>query len=290
MALTLAEWRKHIDQVVADEGQWLGVADENGVPLYELAGTGTFPSSFLTAESAEVTVNVAPGDVVVDDLVGEHLGVMDAEGRLVPASGPTRLLVWVREGERLAATITHTVASGGLVPSTLTIHAVDLLDGLAWWPCPSIPVEWESAEFKQWDTDESGVEYASPRELARVQMTTKLDGYTVSRRARTAVRVVVQDSFDAVNALMGWSDPHAVVAFDGGDDTTPDVFIRVNDDPVLDTVQETCRQAGLSLRVGLWWPGDDPVLVRTDHDGTTTTPMSWPYPVQVVRVDVMEEV
>ncbi|MGV0434174.1 hypothetical protein ACUY3H_04325 [Corynebacterium ureicelerivorans] len=290
MALTLAEWRAHIDQVVADEGQWLGVADENGAPLYELAGAGTFPSSFLTAESAEVTVNVAPGDVVVDDLVGERLGVMDAEGRLVPASGPTRLLVWVREGERLAATITHTVASGGLVPSALTIHAVDLLDGLAWWPCPSIPVEWKQAEFKQWDTDESGISYASVRELARVQMTTKLDGYTVSRRARTAVRVVVQDSFDAVNRLMGWSDPHAVVAFDGGEDTTPDVFIRVNDDPVLDTVQETCRQAGLSLRVGLWWPGDAPVQVRTDHDGEATEAVSWPYPVQVVRVDVMEEV
>lgn len=290
MALTLAEWRAHIDQVVADEGQWLGVADENGYPIYELAGMGTFPKSFLTAESAEVTVNVAPGDRVVDDLVGEQLGVMDAEGRLVPASGPTRLLVWVREGERLAATITHTVASGGLVPSALTIHAVDLLDGLAWWPCPSIPVEWERAEFKQWVTDESGVTYATPRQLARVHLTTKLDGYTVSRRARTAVRVLVQDSFDAVNALMGWPDPHAVVAFDGGEDRTPDVLIRVNDDPVLDTVQETCRQAGLSLRVDLWWPGDDPVHVRADHDGEATALMSWPYPVQVVRVDVMEEV
>lgn len=290
MALTLAEWRTHIDQVVADEGQWLGIADENGYPIYELAGTGTFPSSFLTAESAEVTVNVAPGDRVVDDLVGEQLGVTDAEGRLVPASGPTRLLVWVREGERLAATVTHTVASGGLSPTMLTIHAVDLLDGLAWWPCPSIPFEWERAEFKQWVTDESGTSYATPRQLARVHLTTKLDGYTVAKRARTAVRVLVQDSFDAVNTLLGWSDPHAVVAFDGGEDATPDVLIRVNDDPVLDTVQETCRQAGLSLRVGLWWPGDDPVAVRADHDGEATRSMSWPHPVQVVRVDVMEGV
>lgn len=287
--MELAEWRKHIDQVVADEGEWVGVADENGYPIYELACTHDFPRSHLTPESVECTVNVQPGDRVLDDLVGEKLGETDKEGRLVPASGPTRLLILAREGTRQAATITHTVAAGGLSPTTLTIHGVDLLDGLAWWPCPSVPVEWTPDKWTTQTTDESGTTYKKPRDLAQVQLTTKLDGYTVDNTALTAVRIAIQDSFDAVNKLMGWKDPHAVVEF-GGTDTTPRALIRVNDDPVLDTVQETAQLAGLTIQVELWWPGDQPVTTRKDHDGKTTVDTTWKHPIQIVRVHTMQEV
>lgn len=286
--MELKDWRKHIDQVVADEGEWVGVADENGYPIYELACTHDFPRSHLTPESVECTVNVHPGDRILDDLVGEKLGHTDKEGRLAPASGPTRLLVLEREGTRQAATITHTIATGGLSPTTLTVHGVDLLDGLAWWPCPSVPFVWTKDKWTTQKTDESGVTYTTARQLAQVQLTTKLDGYTIDNTALTAVRIAIQDAFDAVNTLMGWKDPHAVVAF-GGSDPTPRALIRVNDDPVLDTIQETARLAGLSIQVGLWWPGDDPVHVRADHDGHSTKPMTWAHPVQVVKVQTMQE-
>lgn len=295
--MDLAQWRKHIDQVVADEGKWWGVANEDGVPIVELVGKGTFPESHLVPSSAEFTVRVQEGDRVLDELVGDKLGEMDEDGRLVPASGPTRLLVSVQAGKRRAATITHTVVTGSTTPSSLTIHGVDLVDGLSWWPCPSVPVEWDPAKasqglakWKDYEQDESFTRYAVKRSLARVPFATRLSGYFEEGPARTVVRNIIQDSFDAVNALMGWDTPHAVVAFDDPPDTTPFVQVRVNDDTVADTVQETARQAGLTITVGLWWPGDAPVPVRTDQEGEQTTLKTWEQPIQVVHVHEFKEV
>ena len=288
--MDLAQWRKHIDAVVRDEGQWVGISDENGLPLYELSGTLTFPESHLSAASAEVTVQVQPGDRVLDDLVGDGLGEVDAEGRLVPHSGQTRLLVLVRAGERRAATVTHSVVSGVSVPSQIVVHGVDLLDGLSTWPCPSIPAVWESAEFSEWSTDASGEQYATKRDLAQVQFTTRIDHYLERGPAKTVLREVIQDSFDAVNTLNGWSDdPHAVVAYESGEDTSPEIIVRINDDPVMDTIAEHARSAGVGIEVGLWWPGDDPVTVRVAHDSTETKQATWPHPIQVVRLTDFRE-
>ena len=295
--MDLASWRKHIGYAVKNEGQWWGVCNEDGYPIYELVGKGTFPQSHLVASSAELNVRVQDGDRVLRDLVGDKLGEMDEDGRLVPASGPTRLLVLVRDGERQVATITHTVAAGKTAPSELTIHGVDLLDGLSWWPCPSVPVEWNPAKatkefgmavWRDYTTDESFTKYQQPRAMTRVPFATKIDKYVEEGPARTVVRNIIQDSFDAVNALKGW-EPHAVVSYDGDTDTTPFVQVRINDDPVMDTVQETARQAGLSITVDLWWPGDPAVTVRTDTEGKTTTKKTWKQPMQVVHVREFKE-
>lgn len=281
--MDLVQWRKHIDAVVKSEGQWLGVADENGYPIYEIGGlvSHTFPTSHLAESSVEVVLNVSPGDRVLDDLVGEGLGVQDAEGRLVPASGPTRLLLLVRDGLRLAATVTHTVVSGRSAPSQIVVHGVGLSDGLGWWPCPSVPLSWTQGTFTQFTTDASGIEYKLPRDLAQVAFATRADGYTKKGPAATIIRELVEESFRSVNALMGWGDPHAVVEFLDGEDTSPEVLIRVNDDPLWDTIAEPARIAGLSVVVSLWWPGDDPVRVKTASGFEAT---SFTYPVQVVRV------
>lgn len=287
--MDLVQWRSHIDQVVSDEGQWVGVADENGYPIYELEGELTFPKQYLAAASAEITVAVQPGDRVLDDLVGDRLGETDSVGRLVPASGPTRLLLLVRPGERRAATITHAVASGQAAPSSLTIHAVDILDGLAWWPCPSIPGDgWERTHWEVWKEDAAGKKYEKPREMAALQFATKLLNYAKRGKSKTLLRILTQDSFDAVNRLYGWSDPHAVVEF-GGRDSSGETAIRVNDDSVWDTIAEPARAAGLHVEVDLWWPGDDPVAVRADHDGTRTKMLTYQHPIQVVRINEIEE-
>jgi len=286
----LADWRKHIDQVVADEGQWFGILNENGHPIYEFGGIShvSFPETRLATSSVEATVNVSPGDRLLDDLVGEGLGVVDDAGRLSPANGPLRMLCKVRPGERQVAYITHTVVEGRGTPSTLTIHGVDLMDMLATWPCPSIPVEWGAHEFSEWSTDASNTKYATPRTLAQLPFATKADGYTASGPARDTVRRLVQDSFDGVNALYGWSDAHAVVEFDGTPDDSPRVVIRVNDDPVLETVAEPARSAGLGIEVRLWWPGDDPVRVRTKRDPERTAASTWSTPKLIVRVYEVE--
>lgn len=289
--MELAEWRRHIDQVVKDEGQWFGILNEDGYPIYEFGGivNVSFPETRLAASSVEATVNVSPGDRILDDLVGEGLGEVDDAGRLAPANGPLRMLCQIRPGERQVAYITHTVVEGRGTPSTLTIHGVDLMDMLATWPCPSIPVEWGAHEFSEWTTDASNTKYTTPRTLAQLPFATKADGYTVSGSARDTVRHLVQDSFDAVNALYGWADAHAVVEFDGTSDDSPRIVIRVNDDPVLETVAEPARSAGLGIEVRLWWPGDKPVNTRSEtvRDGLDYS--SWSTPKLIVRVYEVEE-
>lgn len=290
--MELEQWRKHIDQVVADEGQWFGILDENGLPLYEFGGIVhvSFPETRLATSSVEATVNVTPGDRILDDLVGEGLGVVDDAGRLAPANGPLRMLCQIRPGERQTAYITHTVVEGVGTPSRLTIHGVDLLDALATWPCPSIPHEWGEHEFSEWSTDASNTKYATPRTLAQLPFATKADGYTVSGPARDTVRHLVQDSFDAVNALYGWRySEHAFVEFDGTPDISPRVVIRVNDDPVLDTVAEPARSAGLGIEVRLWWPGDDAVQVRTKREPVQVARSTWSTPTLIVRVYEVKE-
>lgn len=289
--MELADWRRHIDQVVADEGQWFGILNEDGYPIYEFGGLVhvSFPETRLAASSVEATVNVSPGDRILDDLVGEGLGVVDDAGRLAPANGPLRMLCHVTPGERQTAYITHTVVEGRGTPSTLTIHGVDLMDMLATWPCPSIPVEWGAHDFEEWETDASNTKYATPRTLAQLPFATKADGYTVSGPARNTVRHLVQDSFDAVNALYGWDDAHAVVEFDGTRDESPRVVIRVNDDPVLDTVAEPARSAGLGIEVRLWWPGDGRVYTRSRTTRGGLVPSSWGSPKLIVRVYEVEE-
>lgn len=290
--MDLSQWRKHIDQVVKDEGQWVGVADEDGYPIYELTGKINFPESHLQAASAEITVNVEPGDRILDDLVGDSLGQMDAAGRLVPANGPARLLVLVRPGERRAAIITHVVVTGQATPSQVTVHGVDLLDSLASWPCPSINLEgWEMAKWQQRKTDASGIRYGRVREMAQLQFATKLFRYAKRGTARDVLRVIVQDSFDSVNKLYGWDgEPHAVVVFGGAKDSSGEVALRISDDSVWETIAETARAAGLTIDVELWWPGDPAIQVRADHDGKTTKAKTFAHPVQVVRIEQLEGV
>lgn len=290
--MELADWRRHIDQVVADEGQWFGILNEDGHPIYEFGGLVrvSFPEARLATSSVEATVNVSPGDRILDDLVGEGLGVVDDAGRLAPANGPLRMLCHITPGERQTAYITHTVVEGKGTPSTLTIHGVDLMDMLATWPCPSIPVEWGEHEFSEWTTDASGTEYTTSRTLAQLPFATKADGYTVSGPARDTVRHLVQDSFDAVNALYGWQySEHAFVEFDDTPDGSPRVMLRVNDDPVMDTVAEPARSSGLGIEVRLWWPGDGSVVVRSRDDRAKTTRSSWGSPRLIVRVYEVEE-
>lgn len=289
--MDLVQWRKHIAQVVADEGEWIGVADENGYPIYELVGKINFPESHLQAASAEITVNVEPGDRILDDLAGDKLGVTDSAGRLVPANGPARMIVLERPGRRRAASITHVVVRGRSTPSEMTLHGVDLVDGLDCWPCPSVPRAWDEAEWSEWTTDASWEPYRKKRILSLVRFATQLFGYAKRGKARDLLRILVQDSFDSVNKLHGWSDnPHAVVAFGGEEDTSPESAIRISDDSVWATIAETARSSGLKVEVDLWWPGDDPIPVRADHDGKKIERKTFPHPIQVVRIEQLEGV
>lgn len=282
------EYRKHIDYVVSTHGQWVGVCDEEGWPLVEVPPAAVVSAPELRGDvsAVEVTVPVDPAHPLVREFIGDGLGEARG-GRLELRGAATRLLVVVREGARWAYQCTVAVASGSGGPHELVIRGVDLVDGLSTWPCPSIPGEWSRASFSEWRTDASGVEYEKPRELARVEFATAVDGYTVDAPAATAVRTVVQDSLDAVNTLCGWSDdPHMVVDFPDVVDESPRLLVRTDDSSVWDTVAAPAQSAGLTVRVVLWWPGDDPVRVRLGRDPLVFSTRSFDRPMQVVRVGV----
>lgn len=285
-------WLKHINHVVEQDGQWVGLLDEEGWPILGLPPVISLNAteSKLSAESVECVVPLVggAGRRVADELVAEDVLATDKAGRLLPAVGATRLLAVIRAGERRVFTVTHCVAEGEAVPSSLTIHGVELLDGLASWPCPSVPVVWSEVEYGPWSTDASGVEYERERQLAQVQFATRADGYTKKGPAVTVIRELVQDSFDAVNALHGWDTPHAVVEFSAGSDESKPVLIRGDDSTVWDTISEPARSAGVGVQVDLWWPGDPKVRVRTDRETGATALREWDVPMQVVRVEVVD--
>lgn len=170
----------------------------------------------------------------------------------------------------------------------MTIHGTGLLGFLSRFPCPSVPITWAQGQFRNWETDAGGQRYAKSRDLAQVKLATTADGYTKKGPAIATIRDLVQDSFDAVDALMGWSDdPTAVVDYGSVVDDSREVLIRVTDDPILDTIAESCRVAGVDISVDMWWPGDPGVRVRTSREPVAYALKTWSTPMIVVRIDKM---
>ncbi|STC97509.1 hypothetical protein [Corynebacterium renale] len=288
--MDLTQWRKHIDHVVTTEGQWVGLGDANGYPVMDLPGLIPplrAPEQHLAESSAEASFVVAPGSAILDRLGAEGLG-FDQSGELRPATGDVRLLLVAREGKRQAYAITYVVISGGEAPSKLTIHATDLTAELALWPCPSVPLSWDGAQFGTWSTDASGRPYAAPRELAWTEHATVVDGFSKRGKAVTVIRDVCQDSFDAVDKAMGWTIPKFITSY-MGKDTSKEVAVTINDDSLWDTVAEPIRQAGVAVSVSLWWPGDPPITARIKHGSNTVHAVSPTHPVLVVDVKEIKE-
>ncbi|MGY0887122.1 hypothetical protein ACW675_07205 [Corynebacterium aurimucosum] len=285
--MDLNDWRKHIRQAVADDGFWVGIANEDGMPFMEVPPFAAlkFPRNRMAVSEFELTLHAPADTPIKDELIAEGIGVQDEAGRLVPASGPTRMLIVEVPGQpRLAYFITHATISGAGAPDTLVIKGVDAVDCLAFWPGPSIPLEVQKAKFQTWNEDASGEAYKTPRRLAQVPFATAADGYTMKGRARSVIRDFVDDSLKSVNALMGWAgDEHAVVDYSGGVDDSREIYLRTSDDYILDTIAAPLKNAGLYLRVDMWWPGDDPVVVR---GGSTK---SWDRPMLIIRIDSMKE-
>lgn len=277
------EWRKHINDVVSSRGQWVGLADGDGVPIIEFPPHESLsaPEARLAPSELQLRVGVrggaAPVHAVVDELVADNLGATDSEGRLVIVPDVPRLVVVEREGGRQGFFITHVVAEGeSEAPSILTVNGVDMLDYLWAHPCPSTPVTWK--DNWQTITEDAAQEWAKPRELTAMEMATRADGYTVRGPADQVLRDLIQDSFDAVNTQNGWADdPHLIVDVSGGV-SAPEVLIRTSDESIGDTIAQPALQAGVSVSVYLWWPGDAPIETRTGLKTFT-------HPVGVVRVE-----
>lgn len=283
------DYKRHIDHVVATHGQWVGLCDEEGWPIADITPVVALSAPEIRGDTAsvEATVAVEPSSPLVAELIGDGLSAPLEDGQLTLAGEKARLLVVQRPDRRVAYTVTHTVAAGVSGPSQLTIHGVDLIEGLTMWPCPSIPAEWGRAKFSEWDTDASGQKYATSRELARVEFGTAVDGYTVRGPAVTVVRTLIQDSLDAVNDLMGWRErPHMVVHWPDEVDESDELLIRTSDDTVWETIAAPAHAAGLTIHVDLWWPGDGDFRFRAFRDPDIFVEASADFPIQLVTVEV----
>lgn len=284
--LTFKQWQAHINQVIADEGQWVGLADENLAPLMDMPPVISLsaPQARLASSSVEATFLWSP--VLGEQLVGDGLEAHK------PVDLPTRFLIIARPGGRRAYTITHSVVEGITGPSTVTVHGVDLVETLAWWPAPSAPIAWKP-NWQEFTTDASMLPYDTPRRLTWIEMGQKATNTTFREKAATNIRNRIQDSFDAVNETMGWADdPHAVVEYPPTPDTSPELLIRMTDDYLWDTLSAPAMNAGVTITVDLWWPGDKPVRIRKRQGQDSQTAQFdeaiWQHPMLIVRTTWQE--
>lgn len=270
MALTSTQWetwRRHIDHIVETRGEWIGLCNGDGEPIMMLPHPLELSAEEYILESGdlELAIDVASPSTglplpIVDRLVADGIGRLDAQGRFVAAIEEDFMVVVQRPGGidgRMAFMVTHVVAEGDWKqPQKITIHGHDLKKNLELWPAPSALDSWKNP-FTVWAEDAAG-KYATPRTYAPIEMATVADGYTLEGDALEVVRRIIVDSLRTVDGLMGWSsDPMMVVRAAVPGEVTRRLVVRVADESVWETIANDARIAGVQIDVALWWPGDD---------------------------------
>lgn len=283
--------RKHRDAVARDHGQWVGLCDQDCVPMHDLPPTMelTAPETRLAPQSLQVKIaarsRAGVTNPVVDELIAADLGRVDTQGQLIPANNKTRFIVVERPGvPRRAYTVTHAVAEGiGVAPAVLTIHGTDMLRLLSGIPAMSAPTTWtgEWTTFtRDWAGPENqGITFSTPRDLAGMKLVTVADGATIEGPAEDTIRRLVTESLTAAFRVAGVTDhPIQVVPTPTGV-PSPRVLIRPTDKPLWEEIAPIALASGVRITATMWWPGD-PVPT-----GLTLT-----QPTVIVRVEQVQEV
>lgn len=270
-------WRAHVDHVVATQGRWHGIGDADGNPLFTLPAPleGSSPDQWGQVEDIEVTF---PGrdasgrpSRVAELLVTSELDGFDASGRVPVAEGDYMILAAFpgdRGVVRRGGAIVHATASdpGNTgVPETVTISALSVGDVWHTVPAVSWPAAWWAADPYERREDESGLEYATPRLMAGVQMTAETMFTWKHGKAGFVIRRLAQESLDAV--MMSQADPDGTRWVDDPFhvvevpevDESPVISLEARDGFLWETVIGQARNAGVILGARLWWPGDEPV-------------------------------
>lgn len=259
---------KHRTQVAGDTGQWLGLVDEDFIPLLDLPPLSgmDWKDSRGAIDSVELTVNVRTPSgrphAIVSELIADGLGRVDEVGKLIPFTGPARLISWQRPGGvRSTMRVTHTTAEGDAEsPHTLTIHGVSIKGYLDLLPCPSNPLSW-TGNFTRFERDWVGPEdttalFDHPRDLASCTMINVADGASVDGMADEVIYRLMQESFDAVHRVAGVEKPVYVAVLDAPRGEQQRMIHRPTDQTIWQELGDRALTAGVSIRPQLWWPGD----------------------------------
>lgn len=276
--MAVVDWvshKAHRQAVAADEGTWVGLANEFGEPIMDFPPllsmvapeTRNAPVSF----QATAVVKSRDGHVhpLVDELFAEGFSLVgvDAEGRLEMVTDATRYVYVLRE-ELRAYRVSHCVLSGGFEsPEQIEIHGADMLSELnrhVAWTAPATELGSFYTFARDWAGPENvGVTFKEPRDLQDIDLVTVADGVTLSGPAEDTLRELIQVSLET-----GWfrtgvqsvvDDPPIVVSPQGSGLASPEILIRATDDKLLDTVAPVAAAAGVRVSAAMWLPGDGPV-------------------------------
>lgn len=256
--------KKHREQVIKDEGFWIGLLNENGEPLMDLPKilNGKIDNKIMDHGDLDITIDIETGfegnvHLISDYLIANDLGLQDDNGLLTPSNVPTRFIsIETEDHNRKTYMVAYCVANGDFDrPTSIQILGVGLTDLLASLPCPSDLKSWRETEFHNLDRD-----WVKPfnvnRDLAEITLANTADGYSVSGEAITTIRKLIKDSINTVNTAMDWEESHLVVNEEKVEKTEENVIIRITDDDVWTTVKDYARYAGLNIEVKMYFPGD----------------------------------
>lgn len=274
MGLDWENHRKHRDQVIADQGQWLGLLDENGIPMMDLPPVMEMRMPEATNDPAsgmvKLRVQSASGIVhpVIHQLIADGLGKTDDVGRLVPLSEATRFIAIERAGIRSVFRVEFAVAEGGAgAPSTLEVHGTDMLKVLSRFPAMSGPTTWTGKWTKftrDWAGPEHvGVRFEKPRDLQDIKLATVADGATEQGPAEGTIRKIISDSFAAAWRAIGQkellADPPVQVDPNPSGRKSQNILIRPTDRSIWEELAPLAAAAGVGISAAMWWPTDPPI-------------------------------
>ncbi|MDO5534168.1 MAG: hypothetical protein Q4F65_05915 [Propionibacteriaceae bacterium] len=275
--MAMIDWaghRLHRQAVIADDGQWVGLLDEDGVPMLSMPPLVSLdaPETRNAPEEMRATVRVVSRSGLVhptvSELIADRLGVLDAEGRLEPAANDTRMVAVERAGgKRSVYKVTHCVAEGGSdAPSTMEVHAMGVLDLLDAIPCWSVPLS-ITGTWHRLDRD-WGQEWVRERDVQMLEMAAQADGFTVDGPADVVVHRLISESLAATYRGVGIAADEPIRALPLAADRPPSprALVRPDDASIWATVAPVAATAGLTVSARMWWPGDDDPL------GDLTTP------------------
>lgn len=270
-------WQKHVNYVIETQGRWIGLCDGDGNPICDLPLPTAYSHPDQWGETSDVEIGFS--GVRDDGSIQRHaeLLIMDAikefdpSGQLPPAEDAF-FVVLATAGqhgvERKSMRIIHTNGSDPDTtgkPTDTTVFGLDLKDIWKMIPAQSWPAAWWRATPYERTSDESGLIYPEPWDMAKIQMANRTLFTFKHGQAGFVIRRLAQEALDA--AMMTQRDPDGTRWVDDPyhvvevpeEDNSPIISLEARDGTLWDTCIGQAQNAGLILGARLWWPGDPPV-------------------------------
>ncbi|MCK7661964.1 hypothetical protein [Corynebacterium antarcticum] len=273
---------RHRAQVIADEGQWIGLADEDLVPLWDFPPTIKLDAPEILNQPADMQLTcrvagrLAARHPVAEELIADLSDFVETDGLLKPVSGRTRIVVVERAGGyRRGYKVTFTHGTGDIDGiTTIDVHGIGVLDYLRAYPCPSRPESWKDTNIAPLD---HGIvtSWTKTRDVGGILLAGEAPSPEYVGPAAEKIPRLIYDSLDAVYHATGHaaakSWPIVVASPRPGPGHT--VYMVPDDRSIWDVVAPYADAAGIALTARIWWPGDPkPDIIDPDKTMTAEAP------------------